>query len=229
MASTWLTCPECGCQFLHNVRWPPICPDCGYNLRQSSAMPANSISAPDDPLQPAPRREMSRRTAILGCLTFLVLVVGLIVGIAVVPLGDGRNVAINHPTAPASSGAATTGPIQTRTATRTPTSTPTPPATLKWTTVQSFKGSNSGDTPPFNVPNDWRLVWGCNPSSFFANTYNLIVDIGTPGGPPVRTSAVNVICQAGHTGDVVQQHQGGTIFLHVTSEGSWTLQVQVLK
>ncbi len=114
----------------------------------------------------------------------------------------------------------------------TPTSippTPTPTHAPKWVTVQSFSGNGTKKTAYFTVPNDWKLVWKCNPASFYGGSYNVIVSVTGSDGTPIDPTAVNTICSTSNTGDSTDEHQGGRIYLDVISEGSWTLQVQELK
>lgn len=119
------------------------------------------------------------------------------------------------------------------TATPAPTNTPAPTATAthppKWTTVHTFKGNGNKKTGTFDVPDDWKLVWSCNPSSDYFGEYNVIVDVYDADGNPVDFAAVNTICKAGNTHDSTEEHQGGTVYLDVESEAAWTIQVQVLK
>ena len=105
---------------------------------------------------------------------------------------------------------------------------PTPTHALKWTTIASFKGNGSKKTTVFTVPNNWKLVWSCVPSSF-SGSYNLSVDVKGSDGSDVDLGAVNTICAAGNTGDSTQEYQGGAVYLDVQSEAVWSIQVQVLK
>ncbi|WIG61025.1 MAG: hypothetical protein OJF49_003773 [Ktedonobacterales bacterium] len=118
------------------------------------------------------------------------------------------------------------------TATFGPTDTPAPTATAtptpKWTTVQKFKGNGIKKTGIFSVPDDWKLVWTCNPSSYYFGQYNVIVTVYSSDGTPLDL-AVNTICKSGNTGDSTEEHQGGDIYLDIDSEAAWTIQVQVLK
>lgn len=113
--------------------------------------------------------------------------------------------------------------------TATPKPSPTPTHAPQWTTVQSFQGNGNKKTTTFAVPNSWKLIWSCDPSSDYSGEYNVIVDVVRPDGSYVDPGAVNTICQAGNTGDSTQEYQGGTVYLDVQSEDVWTIQVQVLK
>jgi hypothetical protein len=108
---------------------------------------------------------------------------------------------------------------------------PTPKPTLapKWTITHTFSGNGTKKTGFFTVPNDWKLVWKCNPSSDYFGSYNVIIGVTGSDGTPIDPAAVNTICKTGNTGDFTDEHQGGQIYLDVNSEGSWTIQVQELK
>lgn len=108
---------------------------------------------------------------------------------------------------------------------------PTPPPThaLQWTTTQTFTGNGTKKTGYFTVPNDCKLVWKCDATSFYGSSYNVIVSVTGSDGTPIDPTAVNTLCKTGNTGDSTDEHQGGQIYLDVTSEGSWTIQVQELK
>lgn len=117
---------------------------------------------------------------------------------------------------------------QTVKATHTPAPTATPTHTPKWTTVQSFNGNGSKKTGTFTVPDDWKLVWSCDPSTFYGGQYNVIVTVyGSDGS--MLDLAVNTICKSGNTGDTTEEHQGGDVYLDINSEAAWKIQVQVLK
>ncbi len=113
-----------------------------------------------------------------------------------------------------------------------PTTAPTPtptPRPLKWTTVQTFTGNGNKKTAIFNTPDDWKIVWSCDPSSFYGGEYNLIVSVYGSDGSDVDLAAINTICKAGNTHDLTEEHQGGQVYLDIASEGAWTIQIQELK
>jgi hypothetical protein len=110
-----------------------------------------------------------------------------------------------------------------------PTPTPVPTHAPKWVTTQTFSGNGNKKTGYFTVPNDWKLVWRCNPSSSYFGQYNVAVDVTASDGTPVDLGAVNTICKTGYTGDSTDEHQGGQIYLDIQSEAAWTIQVQELK
>jgi hypothetical protein len=125
------------------------------------------------------------------------------------------------------SNTASTQTIPTAQPTQVPTKAPT--HTPQWTTVQTFTGNGTKKTAVFNVGDDWKIIWSCNPSSFYGGQYNVIISVYNSDTTPLDYAAVNTMCQAGNTGDVTEEHQGGDVYLDVSSEGSWKIQVQVLK
>ncbi len=109
-----------------------------------------------------------------------------------------------------------------------PKATATPTHTPVLTTLQAFSGSGIKNTAYFTVPAEWQLKWTCNPASF-GGSYNLIVSLYGSDGSLVDLP-VNVLCQAGVTGDTTLEHdQAGKFYLNVNSEGAWTIDIQVLK
>jgi len=84
-------------------------------------------------------------------------------------------------------------------------------------------------TAVFTVGNDWKIIWTCNPSSFYGGSYNLIVTVTGSDGSIVDPTAVNTLCKAGNTADSTEEHQGGSVYLDIESEGEWTVQIQELK
>jgi hypothetical protein len=108
-----------------------------------------------------------------------------------------------------------------------PTVTGTPVPRFKAT--HTFMGYGVERTDVFHVANDWKIVWSCDPSSFFGQQYNLVVSVNHSDGRTIDFAAVNAMCTPGHTTDVKEEHQGGDIYLDITSEGSWDIQVQELE
>ncbi len=107
-----------------------------------------------------------------------------------------------------------------------PTTAPTKATT--WTTTQTFAGDGTKKTAVFHVGDDWKIVWSCDPTSF-ATQYNVVVMVKNSDGTYADPTAVNTICKTGNTGDSTEEHQGGDIYLDVTSEGVWKIQIQELK
>jgi hypothetical protein len=140
--------------------------------------------------------------------------------------GAVQNRASNPPVSAASSPDTQQQPTQ---APAQPTPTPRPTQPPKWTTVQSFSGNGGKHTATFTVPDDWRISWTCNPTSFNGLDYNVIIEVDNASDGSVLDLPVNTMCKAGHTSDTSEEHQAGTVYLNVTSEGDWSIAVQVLK
>ncbi len=170
------------------------------------------------PQMPQPQKKNFFRT-IPGIITGLIIACCVISAIAVAASKGGDTASGNS----GNSGNTTTQ------STSAPGATATPTHVLKWTTIQSFSGNGSKKTATFNAPDHWRIVWSCDPSSFYGGQYNVIVDVDNSDGTYLDPAAVNTICKSGNTSDNTEEHQGGDVYLDVNSEGAWTMQVQVLK
>lgn len=176
---------------------------------------------PQMPQIPQPPAKKSFFRTIPGIITGLIIACCVVSAIAVAASRGGGS------TTPGNTG--NSGNTTNAHATSTPAATATATHTPKWTTIQSFSGNGSKKTGTFSVPDDWRIVWTCDPSSSFGGQYNVIVDVDNSDGSFLDPAAVNTICKTGNTGDNTEEHQGGNVFLDVTSEGAWTIKVQVLR
>jgi hypothetical protein len=171
------------------------------------------------PQMPQPPKKNFFRT-IPGIITGLIIVCCVASAIAVAASKGGGS------TTPGNGGSGNANNSQ---ATATPAASPTATHTPKWTTIQTYSGNGSKKTGTFSVPDDWRIVWSCDPSSFYGGQYNVIVGVDNSDGSFLDPAAVNTICKTGNTGDNTEEHQGGNVYLDINSEGSWTVKVQVLK
>ncbi len=174
---------------------------------------------------PPPKKRGLWKFFAIGCGALVALVVIIAVIAAAVSVGSS-----NSSTTNTSITSQATQAVQqsVQPLTQAPTPTPKPTQPPKWTTVQQFSGNGTKKTAIFTVPDDWKILWLCDPSSFYGGQYNLIVTVTASDNTPVDI-AINTICKSGNTHDVTEEHQGGQVFLDVSSEGSWALQVQVLK
>ncbi len=97
-----------------------------------------------------------------------------------------------------------------------------------WTTTHTFTGNGIQKTAIFTAPDDWKILWKCDPSSFTGGEYNVIVTVyGSDGS--IQDIAINATCKAGSTSGETEEHQGGQVYLDINSEADWTIQVQELK
>jgi hypothetical protein len=179
---------------------------------------------------PAPKKQsfLRKRVAIpVWAIILTVLVMfGLLVGIISQSssTGNGKPSATTSSNTSSSSNGGSTQPTVAPTQAPTPTPTHAP----KWTTTQTFTGNGNKTTQTFTVGSDWKILWSCDPSSFYGGEYNIIVSVYGSDGTLIDLP-VNTICKAGNTSDYSEEHQGGSIYLEIDSEGSWKLQVQELQ
>jgi hypothetical protein len=124
---------------------------------------------------------------------------------------------------------ATTAPSgNTPAATQPPAATQAPTKPPTWTSVQTFKGSGSKKTQTFTVGDNWRLKWTCDPASFGGSSFNVIIEVDNADGS-YADLPVNTMCKPGNTSDTSYEATGGTYLLNVTSEGDWSIEIQVQK
>jgi hypothetical protein len=180
--------------------------------------------------QPAmpPKKKKSRKTLFIVLGVIAALIFFGCIGASVLAAQGASNLSTSQQQSSSVTQAATQ-PSQVQTTSTVVPPTPKPTLVPKWITTHTFSGSGSKKTGYFTVPNDWKLVWKCNPASDYFGQYNVIVGVTGSDGTPLDPTAVNAICKAGNTGDNTDEHQGGQIYLDVTSEGSWTVQIQELK
>ena len=98
-----------------------------------------------------------------------------------------------------------------------------------WQTTHTYTGSGIKKTESFTVGNDWKLQWSCDPTSFGGSSYNVIIGVNGSDGSTVDPAAINDMCKSGNTSGETEERTGGSIYLDVNSEGSWTINVQELK
>ncbi len=160
-----------------------------------------------------------------------IVAVAFIIGIAM-----GYGVGYSAGGASVSHSGATTTTQSTQAAptsdTSTPTDTPIPPTPTHaptWTITQTFKGNGNSKTGTFAVPDDWKILWACDAASFGGNSFNLIVDVTGSDNTLVDPGTINTICATGNVAGATEEHQAGTVYLDVQSEGAWTITIQELK
>lgn len=183
----------------------------------------NYPSGPNDPTYtpqpyqppPPPKKRRTWLWAILGAA--VVLVLGC-VGLFAIAAQSGQSGTQPQATQAGNTPAATQPPTTTTAPTKPPT----------WTTTQKFTGNGSKKTASFTVPDNWRIAWTCNPSSFGGTDYNVIITVENTDGS-YADSGVNSTCSKSNTHDTTNVPAGGTFILDIISEGDWTIQVQTLQ
>ena len=190
---------------------------------------------PANPPAPSPPRHRRRRSLplVLGVMS---LVLGLVLTTAILAYQAGRTSVLltwATPFTPATPSTAVPSATPVVTSARTPTAVPTRPtptgAPGNWTTVQTFSGYGSKQTPLFQVPGAWKIVWACDPRSYAGGKYSFQVSVYGPDQTPLDLLAIQTTCKAGNTGNETEEHTAGTVSLEVTSEAAWTLKVQIPK
>ncbi len=186
------------------------------------------------PMQPQPQdgpaKPPARRVGVSWLWLVTGLIVGIIIGYAVQTPGVKSMLPTKQTTTTSNQSTSPTKQTTTTSSQSTQAAiTPTPAHALKWTTVKTFTGHSGKRTSVFTMPDDWKIVWSCDPQSSQGNQANLNVAVyGPPDGALVNV-AVNAVCKPGKTSGSTEEHRGGQVFLVIVSNGGWGLQVQELK
>jgi hypothetical protein len=98
----------------------------------------------------------------------------------------------------------------------------------KWQTTHTFKGDGAKKTEVFQVSDNWKLQWRCDPASF-GMSYNVQVDVNNSDNTPFDPVAVNTLCKSGNISGETNEHKSGTVYLDINSEAAWTITIQELK
>ena len=171
-------------------------------------------AAPPPPLPPpAPSPPVRQRSGPSWPVALLIaaatLVFGGICGIAVGSSSQSNNTS--------GSNVANESSNQSPTPAASPVPSPSPQVLL------NISGSGTKTTQKFTTSgDDWDLAWTYNCASFGGNG-NFIVDIKKGDGTESDNQGVNQLGAKG--ADTEHFHAGGTFYLEVTSECSWTVKV----
>lgn len=182
----------------------------GYGQAPGSGQP------PWQPQPPAPqppqrgRKSWFARHKILTGLGVLVIIGGI--GSAV---GGSKNSPAPAPTQAVQPSAA--APVATQAAATTPSAAPA----FKPHTVATFTGSGTQNTARFTVTNTWKLAYSFDCSSFGSSGNFQVYEDGGSGG---SGASVNDLA-ASKTSSTWAYNDGGTHYLEVNSECSWTVKV----
>lgn len=194
---------------------PQYTPPPGYPPQQPGYPPQQPYYPQQPPMQPPKKK--SKAGLFVGIGVFLVV---LFICVGAMSHGDNSSPSTTTTTTNSVSNTSQSQPTQA------PTQAPAKSQT--WTTTQKFSGNGEKKTAVFSVPDDWKIEWTCNPSSFMGGTYNVIVTVYNSDGT-LSDLAINSMCKNGTTSGETEEHQAGNIYLDVASEGDWTVTVQELK
>lgn len=96
---------------------------------------------------------------------------------------------------------------------------PTTPAT--WQTVATFTGDSIGNTQPFTVGDEWRIVWTSAPGKL--GPANFVINVQQPENDMPLGVVGNVI---GKNGATSYESGAGTYYLGILSDENYSIQVQ---
>lgn len=205
------------------MQQPPEYPQQPGQYPQQPYPPQTQYGAPPPPpMMPGPPPKKKFKLPIWAWIIIAIFVLGAI--------GSMFNRTPTDTTTPGTSGTSSTNAVPTDTPTPAATPTPSPtPHPLVWTTVQSFSGNGNKKTATFTAPDDWKIIWKCDPTANAIGQYNVIVDVKNADGSDLDPGAINTICKSGNTTGETEERQGGSVYLDVSSEDNWTIQIQVQK
>src|SRR5258707_2260108 len=149
---------------------------------------------------PAPKKRTRGKFFAIGCGALAALVV-LIAVIAIAASAGGKS--SNTQATP------TSAPI----AQATQAATQAPTHALKWTTTHTFTGNGTKKTAIFTAPDDWKLLWKCDPNSFYGGSENVNVDVTRSDFSAVDPVGVNATCKARHTRDSTQENHDEQVYV----------------
>lgn len=107
-----------------------------------------------------------------------------------------------------------------------PSPSPTPPPQPGWQTIQTFSAVGNQQTPTFTVPRSWRLLWSCDASG---GQFILSADIYNADTSYYAVGAIFTTCTPDNASGTTNEHKAGNVYLDITGDGLWTIEVQVFK
>jgi len=92
-----------------------------------------------------------------------------------------------------------------------------------WRTTHTYSGNGTKKTEIIELGDDWKLQWSS--SSIGAN---VIIHVRSADGT-VKDLAINTIVSESNTSGETEEHSGGSVYLDINSDASWTVTIQELK
>ena len=108
-------------------------------------------------------------------------------------------------------------------------STQAPGKPQTWQTAYTYSGNGSEKTGVITVPDDWKINWTCDPTSFQGIQYNVAIEVDNSDNTVADPIAVNSLCSSTNSSGTTEEHQAGNVYLNVTSEAKWSVVIQELK
>ncbi len=97
-----------------------------------------------------------------------------------------------------------------------------------WTKTHIYSGNGIYKTETITLSNDWRLQWACSTSETPGDAAPLQIAVYHADGS-LAAVALSTVCGGNNTTGLVDVHQGGSVYLLVTSTAIWSFSVQELQ
>lgn len=97
-----------------------------------------------------------------------------------------------------------------------------------WQQTHTFNGNGQNKTEKFTVADEWKIAWTCDPTGDYLGQYPLSVTVYTGSGT-YKELAINGLCKEGNTSGETSLHDGGEVYLDISSTGKWDLVIHEQK
>lgn len=206
-----------------------VSPDGQWVWNGQQWVPNPEAKAPG-PQPPAQRPKNKGRGVLLGCgipsaVVVVIIIIVIIASAASNGGGGNKQPQASKSTPPPATSTPRSTPAPTTKPTKAPKAPTPPPAPV--TLVPSMNGSDSGESPAFNPPAHYKVLYSFDCSSF-GQSGNFAVEVDDGNGQPVLGGAtVNRLAMSG-TGTADGYNIDGQKGVHVQvlSECQWTIIVQ---
>lgn len=102
------------------------------------------------------------------------------------------------------------------------------PASGTWTKTHIYSGNGIYKTDTITLANEWRIEWACNVAEVPGGVASFQIAVYNPDGS-LATIALSTVCGGNNTSGLVDVHQGGTVYLLITSTAIWSFSIQELQ
>jgi hypothetical protein len=100
-----------------------------------------------------------------------------------------------------------------------------------WTTIETFQGSRNQKILTFVVSNPWKIIGTCQGFNDGSGINRVLAVAVYNSKGIVNHSAIEMTCKAGSkpTTTSTEERYTGSVYLDVTTTGTWTIQIQEMK